>query len=126
MKQIPQDDSIFQIHADFCTVMSNDKRLRILWMLGEREEMTVGKIAEALGVSMANASQHLRIMRGQRAVVSRKDRQQVYYRLSNPIFYEGCKMIHQGLVELSLVRPEMPSSEMAGASKGGDRTAKAI
>ena len=32
------DATAFKAHADFCTVMANEKRLRILWLLGERGE----------------------------------------------------------------------------------------
>lgn len=97
-----QNTKIFSIHADFCTVLSNEKRLRIMWLLGTRGEMSVGEIAETLDISMANASQHLRVMRDQNAVHTRKDKQSVYYKLSNPVFFEGCKKIQQGLLELHL------------------------
>ena len=91
---------LFEIHSSFCTVMSNYKRLRILWLLGTKGELSVSDIASTLGISMANASQHLRIMRDQNAVLYRKDKQTVYYKLSNPLFFEGCKLIHKGLLEI--------------------------
>jgi len=91
---------LFRIHSSFCTIMSNEKRLRILWLLGTKGEMSVGEITETLGISMANASQHLRVMRDQKAVVTRKEKQTVYYTLSNDKFFEGCKMIHQGLMDI--------------------------
>lgn len=101
------NDSIFSIHARFCSIMGNEKRIKIMWLLGNVEEMTVGEIASELDTSLANASQHLRIMRDQKAVFTRKDKQQVYYRLSNRNFFEGCKKIHQGLAELQLVQSEL-------------------
>ncbi|MGV7928078.1 MAG: hypothetical protein AB2L13_04070 [Spirochaetota bacterium] len=46
------DSEIFKIHADFCSVLANEKRLRIMWMLQEGE-YPVGAIAERLGISGA-------------------------------------------------------------------------
>ena len=93
-----QEDAICALHADFCSVMADKKRLRIIALLGERER-TVSEIAERIGVSLQNASQHLRVMRDKGAVEFRKDGQSVYYRLSNPKFLAACKLIREGLLE---------------------------
>ncbi len=111
------DEQVFKVHADFCTVMSNEKRLRILWMLGNGDELTVGEIARRLDTSMANASQHLRVMRSQSAVISRKVGQQVLYRIANSKFFEGCQKVHEGLVELQLIKTEALSRERPVAEK---------
>ena len=90
---------IFATHASFCQVFSDEKRLRIMWFLGE-EERSVGEIAAHLGGTLANTSQHLRVMRDKGAVVFRKDGQTVYYRIANPKFLAGCRLIREGILEL--------------------------
>lgn len=106
-----ENKGIFEIHSNFCTVMSNEKRLHILWLLGTKGELSVSEISETLHISMANASQHLRIMRDQNAVVFRKDKQTVYYKLSNPLFFEGCKLIHKGLLEIHTAQSKQFANE---------------
>lgn len=91
-------DDVFEVHADFCRIFANVKRLKILWML-EEKEMSVGEIADSIGITMANASQQLQIMRTQGAVKVRREGQHAYYRVANPNFLIGSKYIRRGLIE---------------------------
>ncbi len=92
---------LFARHADFCRVFSDEKRLRIMWMLGEGEH-TVSEIAAHLGVSLQNTSQHLRVMRDKGAVCTRRHGQTIYYRVANPKTLAGCRLIRQAIVEMSV------------------------
>jgi len=92
------DRDIFEIHSDFCSILANSKRLRIMWLLDE-EEKSVSEISEALDIPYTNVSQHLRVMKNHGAVISTKHGHQVYYRISNKKFIKGCKIIREGLVE---------------------------
>jgi DNA-binding transcriptional ArsR family regulator len=89
---------ITSVHADFCRVFSDPKRIKILWFLGATQRR-VSEIAEHLGVSMQNASQHLRVMRDKGAVNHSKKGQTVFYRVSNKKFLEASKLIRKGLLE---------------------------
>jgi len=66
--------------ADLYRVFSNDKRILIFWILMD-EDMSVKAIAETVGTSMQNASQHLRLMRDKDIVRSRRSGNEVYYRV---------------------------------------------
>jgi DNA-binding transcriptional ArsR family regulator len=99
------DSEIFKIHADFCSVLANEKRLRIMWMLQEGE-YPVGAIAERLGISVPNASQHLRVLKDQHAVAERKEGQQVFYRITSDKFIAGCRLIREGIMETLKSRSE--------------------
>jgi len=99
------DSEIFKIHADFCSVLANEKRLRIMWMLREGE-YPVGAIAERLGISVPNASQHLRVLKDQHAVAERKEGQQVFYRITSEKFIAGCRLIREGIMEAEITRSE--------------------
>ena len=91
-------DDIVPLHAAFCTIFSSPIRLQIMDYLGT-EEMSVGALAERLNVSMANLSQHLRLMRNQGAVNFRRDGKTVYYRVANAKFIEGIMKVREGLLE---------------------------
>jgi DNA-binding transcriptional ArsR family regulator len=69
--------------AEIHRVLANPRRLRILWAL-ERQELSVGEIAGAIGASLQCTSQHLRLMREHGMVCSRREGQTVYYRIEGP------------------------------------------
>jgi DNA-binding transcriptional ArsR family regulator len=58
---------IFELHARFCKSLSNPKRLIILAALAKGEK-SVGYLAEAIGVTLANISQHLTVLRSHNIV----------------------------------------------------------
>jgi DNA-binding transcriptional ArsR family regulator len=64
--------------AAFLTLVGNGKRLAILGHLLDRE-MSVGAIAEKVGLSQSALSQHLAKLRGSGLVMTRRDRQMIYY-----------------------------------------------
>ena len=64
--------------ATLLTLMGNERRLAILSHLVETE-MTVGAIAEKVGLSQSALSQHLAKLRAAGLVETRRDRQMIYY-----------------------------------------------
>ncbi len=62
--------------------MSHPLRLKILCTLGERE-VSVQEIAEHVGTSQSNISQHLAILRDKGILASRKDANRVFYRVGD-------------------------------------------
>ena len=92
------DHAIFELHADFCGVLSNSTRIMIMWLLADGEK-SVTELAEATDVPIPNISQHLRIMRDRGAVLTRKEGQNVYYRIANPKFVQGYMLIREGILE---------------------------
>lgn len=97
------DADIFKLQADFCRVLSEPKRLQIMWLIREKE-MTVTEIAETLKVPIPNVSQHLRIMRDLKAVKTRRKGRKIYYRISNIQFAKGSKLICEGLLEILRIK----------------------
>ena len=89
---------IFRVHAAFCTIFSSPIRLQIMDFLGDKEK-TVTELAEELRVSLANVSQHLRLMRDQGAVDTRRDGRTIYYRIANWKFLQGIQTVREGLLE---------------------------
>lgn len=98
-KTIKHEEDIFVFHAQFCKVFSNPVRLKVLWNLSDGER-TVTDLASAIGVSLTNLSQHLRIMRAQGVVEARRDGQNIWYSVSSHHFFAGCLMIRKGIREV--------------------------
>jgi len=95
-KSIEQE--LYRHHADMCKVFSHPTRLQILNALRERET-TVSDLAERLGIAIGNLSQHLNMMKQRRVLVSRKDGNNVYYRLANPKMLRAFDLIREILRE---------------------------
>lgn len=77
------EDQIYYYHAEMCKVFSHPKRLELINTLRDRE-MSVGELSEKLGLSPANLSQHLAMMRERHILVARKEGNMVFYRIANP------------------------------------------
>ena len=69
--------------ARLLRLLGNEKRLMILCQLADAE-LSVGQLQEAIGLSQSALSQHLALLREAGAVATRRDRQIVYYRISDP------------------------------------------
>jgi ArsR family transcriptional regulator len=89
---------IFELHADLCKTLSNPKRLMILALLAKKE-MSVGEIAEVIGVPLSNVSQHLSLLKAQSLVHTRKDGQTVHYSLSDRRIIQACTLIRSVLLD---------------------------
>lgn len=78
--------------ADIFRIFSNDKRILIFWLLSE-SELPVNDIAEKVGTSIQNTSQHLRLMKDKDIVESRRDGKEIYYRIADNDISLFCKQI---------------------------------
>ena len=76
------DDADIERASRSLKAMSHPLRLKILCTLGE-EEVSVQDIVDNVGTSQSNISQHLAILRDKGILVSRKDANRVYYRVSD-------------------------------------------
>jgi ArsR family transcriptional regulator len=89
---------LFKMHANVCQALANEHRLAIMYGLKEGEKR-VSDIADEVGISVHNVSQHLRVLRQALLVRPRKEGQTVYYSIANPKFMEACGLMRQGIVE---------------------------
>lgn len=86
-------DSLLDAVARRFALLGDPTRLRIVRVLHERGEATVGDVAAASGTSAANASQHLgRLLLG--GVVGRtRDGQSVRYRITDDTIGQLCDIV---------------------------------
>ena len=73
--------------ARLLKAMSNDRRLRILCYLSERER-SVGELCELIEIGQSALSQHLAKLRGDNIVKTRREAQTVYYSIASPEIYD--------------------------------------
>ncbi len=64
-------------------VLAHAHRLKIVELL-MRQDLTVGELAESLGIPASACSQHLNRMRAHGLLSSRRDGKVVYYKVANP------------------------------------------
>ena len=84
----------YRLHADLCRVLTDPKRLMIIDTL-RRGERSVGDLAEGIGVTLPNASQHLGVMRIAGLVEARREGTTMVYRLAEPTIVEACDIVHR-------------------------------
>lgn len=75
--------ALFAGLADVAKALAHGHRLEILELLAQGER-SVESLAERLGLPVANASQHLRLMRRAGLLASRRDGKRVLYRPTDP------------------------------------------
>lgn len=88
----PVDIERFRAAADVCRALTDPKRLALLHQLRDGER-TAGALAAALGCTLANASQHLAVLRHAGLVASRRDGTSIHYRLAVPEILDACDTV---------------------------------
>jgi len=89
MEQMPDTHEIADLQRKVSEVSStlrllaNEKRLLALCQLARVGEMSVGALAESVGLSQSALSQHLSLLRADGLVDTRRDAQTLYYRISD-------------------------------------------
>jgi DNA-binding transcriptional ArsR family regulator len=73
--------------ASLFQALSHPTRIAIVEVLRDGEH-SAGSIQDHLGIEQANLSQHLAILRSRQIVVNRKEGNQVFYSLRNPVLLE--------------------------------------
>lgn len=84
--------AVFAALADIAKAFASPHRIEIIEVLGQGER-TVDGVAARLGLPIANASQHLRLMRQSGLLVSRRAGRHIIYGLSNPRVVEALKAL---------------------------------
>ena len=92
------EDRIYQYHAEMCQVFSHPKRLEVINVLRDGE-MSVSELAQNLGLTVGNLSQHLSMMKERHILLARKEGNMVYYRIANPKLIRCFDMMREMLFE---------------------------
>jgi len=90
----------YLLHSEICKTLANPKRQEIMDNLRDKE-MTVNELVEKTGITQANLSQHLAILRSKGILLTRRDGIHVYYKLSNPKIMQAFDLISEILKDSS-------------------------
>ena len=90
------ETEIFERQAMICKAFAHPTRLHLLDLLG-KGECGVGALQDKLGVSKANISQHLAILKSAGVVITRRSGKQVYAALAIPEVKQACHLIRRVL-----------------------------
>ena len=82
--------------AEFCKLFGNTSRILILWSLYDRE-LPVTEIADEVGTSLQNTSQHLALLKEHNIVSARRDGQTIYYRIAENEWLKCCPILTKPL-----------------------------
>lgn len=80
-------------------LLGDPTRLRLLNVLHERGETSVGELAARAETSVANASKHLAQLERERVVARRRAGTSVRYRIDDPTVAALCDLVCTGLRE---------------------------
>jgi DNA-binding transcriptional ArsR family regulator len=109
-------DSMRQFKAGIFQALGHPTRVAMVEHLC-RGEMSVSRLCEKVGVEQANASQHLAVLRNKHIVETRKEGNQIFYRLRDPILGEVLEKMRAYFFNHMNEAMEMLRKEKQGAKK---------
>ena len=110
-------DEITILQADVLKTLANPRRIEILHELA-RGPIEVGRLAEAIGASQPNVSQHLAVMRSAGIVEAERDGREVRYRLADPDVVIACSLMRAVLERRFTRLGEMAAGNGPAATAG--------
>lgn len=126
-------ESMRQFKAGIFQALAHPTRVAIVEYLQEGE-LTVGQICERVGVEQANASQHLAVLRHKYIVQARKEGNQIFYSLRDPLLGKVLEAMRQFFLAhineaMELLRQEQqvaaqPGPEAEQPARARSRTTK--
>ena len=108
--------SLRQFKAEIFQALGHPTRVAILEYL-RYGEISVGQLCEKVGIEQANASQHLSVLRSKHIVESRKEGNQIFYRLRNPLVGDMLEMMRKYFFDHMNEAMEMLKEEKREATK---------
>ena len=95
-------DPIWTLQSEVMKILASPRRLEILHLLAD-EPKEVGRLADEMGISQPNVSQHLAVMRAAGIVEAERDGREVRYRLADPDVIAACSLM-RGVLMRRLAR----------------------
>lgn len=80
--------------ASLLRALSNESRLMVLCHLAASGELPVGRLVERIGLSQSALSQHLGKLREEGLVATRREAQNVFYRICDPRAEQLLALLH--------------------------------
>jgi rhodanese-related sulfurtransferase/predicted transcriptional regulator len=87
-------EKVYSLLAKMIQAMANPRRLEIIDLLGQGEK-SVDQLAKETHMAVANASQHLQVLKGANLVDVRRQGNFIYYRLAHEEIYKSWQTMRQ-------------------------------
>jgi DNA-binding transcriptional ArsR family regulator len=105
---VPAEQS-FKLIAKRLKAIADPSRLAIMHMLCDGER-NVTELVGMTGLTQANVSKHLRILREEGFVSYRRDHRRIFYDLSNELHKDICSLVCRSLEECANMNKEILES----------------
>jgi DNA-binding transcriptional ArsR family regulator len=86
------EEELYERRAGICKAFANPVRLKILDLVAQRDR-PVAELHQRLGISEANLSQHLAVLRAAGVIATRRTGKQVHCYLAIPEVKQACALI---------------------------------
>ncbi|MBZ5549027.1 MAG: metalloregulator ArsR/SmtB family transcription factor [Acidobacteriia bacterium] len=90
------EEVVLEQQVLMCKAFANATRLHILELLGRRNWIA-GELQKELGISKANLSQHITVLKTAGVIVRRREGKRVYFVLAMPEVKQACQLIRSML-----------------------------
>jgi len=87
-------EKVYSLLAKMIQAMANPRRLEIIDLLGQGEK-SVDQLAKETHMAVANASQHLQVLKGANLVDIRREGNFIYYRLAHEEIFKSWQTMRQ-------------------------------
>ena len=87
-------EKVYSLLAKMIQAMANSRRLEIIDLLGQGEK-SVDQLAKETHMAVANASQHLQVLKGANLVDIRREGNFIYYRLAHEEIFKSWQTMRQ-------------------------------
>ena len=95
-RQLALENEILERQVLICKAFANSTRLRMLDLLG-RHDWSAADLQKTLGVSKANLSQHVAVLKSAGVIVRRREGKEVFFSLAIPEVKRACQLIQHVL-----------------------------
>ena len=91
-KGVNLNEEVFERQVLICKAFANSTRLHILDLLGRRD-WGAAELERKLGITKANLSQHITVLKTAGVIVRRREGKQVSFSLAMPEVKRACELI---------------------------------
>ncbi|MFA6525223.1 MAG: metalloregulator ArsR/SmtB family transcription factor [Patescibacteria group bacterium] len=110
-------------YARLIEAIKNTKRIEIMQLL-RSDCLTVSEMKKMTGISQANISQHLQVLRREGVVVTQRNGKEVTYCISHPEFFKVLDSIQKILADRTQEKPQINRSTLPTALEFTDPVCK--
>ncbi|MFO0815784.1 MAG: metalloregulator ArsR/SmtB family transcription factor [Gemmatales bacterium] len=110
------EDRLRKFKAGIFQALANPTRIAIVELLRDAGEVPVTQIHDFLDIEQSNTSQHLAVLRNKRVVTTRKQGNQVFYRLRDKALGKVLDLLKQYFISQLSEESEMLTSIKSSSS----------